>query len=70
MHFYAADPDGKLWVLHQAGWDTNNWPTWAPMFPLDVNVASVASALSVMDGKVLFAVGVDQTLPALSWFRT
>jgi hypothetical protein len=65
MHFYAADPCGKLWVLHQLGWDANNAPTWAHMFPLDVNVASVASPLIVQNGAVLFAVGVDQTLHAL-----
>lgn len=77
IHFYAADPTGKMWVLHQTGWDANNAPVWAHMFPLDVNVATVASPLKGMDGKVLFAAGVDQTFHILTqdastqrWKRT
>lgn len=76
VHFYGADGAGKLWVLHQKDW-VNDAPVWAPMFPLDVNVSSVASPQSALDGAVLFAVGQDQTLHALSqnpttkrWTRT
>ena len=77
VHFYAADPTGKMWVLHQKAWDSNNAPVWAHMFPLDVNTAAVTSPLRDIDNRILFTAGVDQTLHILSqnavtqhWTRT
>jgi hypothetical protein len=66
VHFYAADRTGKMWILHQTGYDANNAPVWAHMFPLDVNAAEVVSPFQGMEGKVLFARGVDQTLHILT----
>jgi hypothetical protein len=77
IHFFGVDPDGRLWVLHQAGWDSTGAPVWVRLLPLDRDVASVASPQSALDAKLLFAVGADQTLHALSqnpvtqlWKRT
>ena len=64
VHFYGVDPTGKLWVLHQTAWDADA-PVWAPIFPLDTNVATVASPPSALAATRLFAVGADQTLHAL-----
>ena len=64
VHFYGVDPTGKLWVLHQTAWDADA-PVWAPIFPLDTNVATVASPQSALAAARLFAVGADQTLHAL-----
>src|SRR5580704_13987209 len=33
-HFYGVDPEGRLWVLHQTGWDANEAPVWARILPL------------------------------------
>jgi hypothetical protein len=66
IHFYGADQQGRLWVLHQTGWDANEAPVWAPILPLDQNVAWVASPQSALAGATLFAAGVDQTLHALA----
>jgi hypothetical protein len=77
IHFYGVDPGGRLWVLHQTGWDAGDAPTWAPILPLDRDVALVASPQSALQAATLFAAGADQTLHALSqnhasklWKRT
>jgi hypothetical protein len=41
LHFYGADGNGGLWVLHQTGWQ-GTAPVWAPIFPLDADVGQVA----------------------------
>jgi hypothetical protein len=76
-HFYGVDPDGRLWVLHQTGWDSSDAPVWARILPLDRDVASVASPQSAVEAATLFAAGADQTLHALAqnqasklWKRT
>ena len=76
-HFYGADNQGRLWVLHQTGWDANDAPVWAQILPLDRDVAWVASPQSALESATLFAAGADQTLHALSqdhasklWKRT
>jgi hypothetical protein len=76
-HFYGVDPGGRLWVLHQTGWDSNDAPVWARILPLDRDVASVASPQSAVAAATLFAAGTDQTLHALAqnqasklWKRT
>jgi hypothetical protein len=66
VHFYGADKEGRLWVLHQTGWDANQAPVWAPILPLDRDVAWVASPQSALEAATLFAAGADQTLHALS----
>lgn len=77
VHFYGVDPKGALWVLHQTAWDANDAPVWAPMLPLDKNVATVASPQSAVAAAMLFAAGADQTLhvltqnhPSKLWRRT
>ena len=77
IHFYGADPKGGLWVLHQTAWDANDAPVWAPLLPLDKDVATVASPQSALAAATLFAAGADQTLHVLTqnhgnkiWRRT
>lgn len=70
IHFYGVDPGGRLWVLHQTGWDGGDAPVWAPILPLDRDVAWVASPQSAVQAATLFAAGADQTLHALSQDRT
>jgi hypothetical protein len=70
VHFYGVDPEGRLWVLHQTGWDANEAPVWARILPLDRDVAWVASPQSALEAAMLFAAGADQTLHALSQDRT
>ena len=70
VHFYGVDPSGRLWVLHQTGWDANGAPVWARILPLDRYVARVASPQSALQAATLFAAGHDQTLHVLSQDRT
>jgi hypothetical protein len=66
IRFHGVDPTGALWILHQTGWDANQAPTWAPIFPLDNQVGAIAAPLAAQDGTALFAVGLDQTLHTLT----
>jgi len=77
IHFYGAAPNGGLWVLHQTAWDATDAPVWAPLLPLDKDVATVASPQSALAAATLFAAGSDQTLHVLTqnhgnkiWRRT
>lgn len=70
VHFYGVDPSGRLWVLHQTGWDASGAPVWARILPLDRDVAWVASPQSALQAATLFAAGHDQTLHVLSQDRT
>jgi hypothetical protein len=62
VRFYGADPDGTLWVLRQTGWDLDDGPVWAPIFPFDRDVTFVTAPLAPTGTGALAAVRVDGTL--------
>lgn len=66
IRFYGADPDGQLWVLRQTGWDSNDAPLWAPIFPLDRDVTYVAAPVLVGTTGALLVARVDGTIDYLS----
>ncbi len=67
LQVYSVDPDGKVWVLHQTGWDpTTSAPIWAPNIPIwapsgatDVGLTQVAINGLPQDYPTLFGVGDD-----------
>lgn len=66
MHLYGADGDGTFRVLHQTGWDENDAPIWAPIFPLDKDVTYVATPAIAGGQGFLLVKRADGTLDFLT----
>jgi hypothetical protein len=66
LQIYGTDVNGKLWVLHQTGWDSDGTPVWAPIFPIDVDVTFVAAAALVNASTALLVTRADGTLDLLN----
>lgn len=66
--FVANQSDGTLWSMPQTGWDTQDpdLATWAPPFPLDLDVQGMAPAAAWGDGVLLGVVRADSSLDLLS----
>ncbi len=65
VHFYGADGDGGLWVLHQQGWN-GYLPDWAPIFPLDLDVGYVATPAMPGAQPAVAALRIDGSVDLLS----
>jgi len=66
IHFYGADKNGHLWVLHQKKWNDDGTADWASMFPLDRDITYVAAPARRGKHVSLLAICMDTTLHFLT----
>jgi hypothetical protein len=66
IHFYGADKNGHLWVLHQKKWNDDGTPAWADIFPLDRDITYVAAPARRGKHVSLLAICMDTTLHLLT----
>jgi hypothetical protein len=66
IHFYGADKNGHLWVLHQRKWNDDGTPSWADIFPLDRDITYVAAPARRGKHVSLLAICMDTTLHLLT----
>jgi hypothetical protein len=66
IHFYGADKNGKLWVLHQKKWNDDGTAVWVDIFPLDRDITFVAAPAQRGKHVSLLAICMDSTIHLLT----